>query len=154
LELAGRHGVRPEEIEKILVETFYEVTRLVNYAPRNAIAAQFSIPFALGVALLYRRIEPEDVSEERLQQPEILDLARKVEVIVDAEINDQFPAKTIARVTMHTARGRFQTTDLHAKFHRLTAKIVGEKTCEKLQAAILDLARARDVTSLTQLLGF
>jgi 2-methylcitrate dehydratase PrpD len=169
LELAGRHGVRPEEIEKILVETFYEVTRLVNYAPRNAIAAQFSIPFALGVALQYRRIEPEDVSEETLQQPEILDLARKVEVIVDPEINDQFPAMTIARVTMHTARGHFQTTvgyprgnpenpmtddDLHAKFHRLTAKIVGEKTCERLQAAILDLARARDVTSLTQLLGF
>lgn len=169
LDLAARHGVRPEEIEKILVETFYEVTRLVNYAPRNAIAAQFSIPFALAIALLHHRIEPEDVSEENLQKPEILDLARKVEVVVDPEINGQFPAKTIARVTMRTARGPFQTTveyprgnpenplsdgDLKAKFRSLTAKILGESTSQKLQAAIFDLARARDVTSVTQLLAF
>ncbi|MBI4573964.1 MAG: MmgE/PrpD family protein [candidate division NC10 bacterium] len=169
LELAGRHGLGPEEIEKILVETFYEVTRLVNYAPRNAIAAQFSIPFALAVALRHGRIEPEDVSEENLLRPEILDLARKVEVFVDPEINSQFPAKTIARVAMQTTRGRFQTTveyprgnpenplsdeELAAKFRSLTAKIVGDRASEKLQAAILGLPRARDVTSLTQLLAF
>ena len=169
LELMGRHGLRPEEIQKILVETFYEVTRLVNYAPRNAIAAQFSIPFALAMALLYKRIEPDDVSQENLQKPAMLDLARRVEVVVDPEINSQFPAKTIARVTMHTARGQFQTTveyprgnpenplsddDLRAKFRSLTTKIVGEKICEKLQAAIFDLPRAQDVTSLTQLLAF
>ena len=169
LDLAGRHDLGPAEVEKILVETFYEVTRLVNYAPRNAIAAQFSIPFALAVALLHRRIGPEDVSEENLQRSEILELARKVEVVVDPEINSQFPAKTIARVTMHTRRGVFRTTveyprgnpenplsddDLRAKFRSLTAKLIGEKSCERLQSAILDLARTRDVTSLTQLLAF
>lgn len=169
LELMARHGLRPEEVQKILVETFYEVTRLVSYEPRNAIDAQFSIPFALAVALLYKRIDPEEVSEENLRKPEILDLARKVEVVVDAEINSQFPAMTIARVTMHTARGEFRTTveyprgnpenplsgdDLQAKFRSLTTKIVGDRTCEKLQSAILDLARARDVTSVTQLLAF
>ena len=169
LDLMARHSLRPGEVQKILVETFYEVTRLVNYAPRNAIAAQFSIPFALAVALLHSRIEPEDVSEENLQKPEVLDLARKVEVVVDPEINSQFPTKTVARVTIHTTRGQFQTTveyprgnpenplrddELRAKFRSLTAKIVGEKTCENLQAAILDLARSRDVTSLTQLLAF
>src|SRR5574342_397364 len=47
LDLSERHGLRHDEVQKILVETFYEVTRLVNSAPRNAIAAQFSIPFAL-----------------------------------------------------------------------------------------------------------
>ncbi len=169
LELAGRHGVRPEEVETILVETFYEVTRLVNYAPRNAIAAQFSIPFALAVALLRHRIGPEDVSEENVRNPEILDLARKVEVVVDPEINSQFPAKTIARVTVQTTRGRFQTTveyprgnpenpltdaELVAKFRSLTVPVVGEKASEELQAAIFDLPRARDVSSLTQRLAF
>ncbi|HWT77582.1 MAG TPA: MmgE/PrpD family protein, partial [Candidatus Methylomirabilis sp.] len=61
LGLMARHRLRPEEVQHILVETFYEVTRLVNYAPRNTIAAQFSIPFALAVALLSGRIDPEDV---------------------------------------------------------------------------------------------
>lgn len=169
LDLAGRHSLRPEEIQKILVETFYEVTRLVNYAPRNAIAAQFSIPFALAIALLRHRVEPEDVSQENLEKPEVLELARKVEVVVDQEINSQFPAKTIARVTIHTVRGAFQASveyprgnpenpmsddDLKAKFRSLTTKVVGEKACGRLQAAIFDLPRTPDVTSLTQLLAF
>lgn len=169
LDLAGRHGVQAGEIAKIQVETFYEVTRLVNYEPRNAIAAQFSIPFALAVALLYRKIGPEDVSEVNVHNPDILALARKVEVTVDPDINSQFPAKTIARVTMHTTRGSFEATveyprgnpenplsdeDLAAKFRSLTVPIVGEGTCDKLQAAIFDLARAKDVTSLTRLLAF
>ncbi|HEX9899898.1 MAG TPA: MmgE/PrpD family protein [Candidatus Methylomirabilis sp.] len=169
LDLAARHGVEPGEIAKIQVETFYEVTRLVNYEPRNAIAAQFSIPFALAVALRTRKIGPEDVTEANLRNPDILALARKVEVTVDPDINSQFPAKTIARVTMHTTRGSFEATveyprgnpenplsdeDLAAKFRSLTAPIVGEGTCDKLQAAIFDLARAKDVTSLTRLLAF
>jgi 2-methylcitrate dehydratase PrpD len=169
LDLAARNRLRLEEIQKILVETFYEVTRLVNYAPRNAIAAQFSIPFALAVALNHGRIAPEDVGEENLGRPEILELARKVEVVVDPEIDSQFPAKTIARVTIHTGRGSFQVTveyprgnpenplsddDLKAKFHSLTTKIVGEGTCERLESAIFGLPRAPDVTLLTQLLGF
>jgi 2-methylcitrate dehydratase PrpD len=169
LELAAQHDLLPDEVQKILVETFYEVTRLVNYAPQNAIAAQFSIPFALAVALRYRRIAPEDVSEERLQDPEILALARRTEVVVDPEINGQFPARTIARVTLYTARGPFQTTveyprgnpenplsdaDLRAKFRSLTARVVGEESAGRLEAAVFELPRAPDVTSLTQLLAF
>lgn len=169
LELARRHDLRPEETQRILVETFSEVTRLVNYAPQNTIAAQFSIPFALAVASLYGRIEPEDVCEGNVRKPEILDLARKVEVVVDPDIDSQFPGRTMARVTVDTARGRFQTTveyplgnpenplsddDLVAKFRSLTAGIVGERTSEKLQAAILDLPGARDLTEVTRLLAF
>ncbi len=169
LELATRHDLRPDEIRKILVETFYEVTRLVNYEPRNAIAAQFSIPFALAIALLRRRIAPEDVAEENLQKPEILDLARKVEVVVDPKINSQFPAKTIARVTVQTARGEFRSTveyplgnpenPLHddaltAKFRSLAAPVIGEDAAARLEVAVFDLPRAQDVSSLTRLLAF
>ena len=121
------------------------------------------------MALRTRKIGPEDVTEANLRNPDILALARKVEVTVDPDINSQFPAKTIARVTMHTTRGSFEATveyprgnpenplsdeDLAAKFRSLTAPIVGEGTCDKLQAAIFDLARAKDVTSLTRLLAF
>ncbi len=169
LELLARHDLRPDEVQKILVETFYEVTRLVNYTPRNAIAAQFSIPFALAIALLHRRIAPEDVSEENLRKPEVLELAQRVGVVVDPEINSQFPAKTIARVTMHTSRGVFEATveyprgnpenplsdaDLETKFRSLTVGVIGEQMAARLEAAVFDLPHARDVASLTQLLAF
>ena len=169
LDLLTQHSIQPGDIRQIWVETFDEVTRLVNYAPRNAIAAQFSIPFALAIAVLRRRIEPEDVSEANLRLPEILNLARKVEVVVDPEIDAQFPAKTIARVTIVTARGPVQTTveyprgnpenplsdeALAAKFRSLTIRIIGEQTCESLLAAIADLPQAPDVTAVTGCLAF
>ncbi len=169
LELIGRHGIQPGDIRRIRVETFDEVTRLVNYTPRNAIAAQFSIPFALAIAALRRRIEPEDLSDANLHLPEILALARKVEVVVDPEIDAQFPAKTIARVTMVTGSGTVQTTveyprgnpenpltdgDLGAKFRSLTVRIIGEHACQGVQAAVADLPRSPDVTGLTRLLAF
>jgi 2-methylcitrate dehydratase PrpD len=169
LELKHRHGLRVEDIEAIRVETFWEVTRLANCEPSNTIAAQFSIQFALAVALLHDRIGPAEVSDANIRDPAILALARKVEVSVDDTLDRQFPAKTMARVTIHTPRGEFQTTveyprgnpenplsdaELEAKFRSLTCALIGEERGRELQAAIRDLPDAKDVFALTRLLRF
>jgi 2-methylcitrate dehydratase PrpD len=169
LELKRRHGVRSEEIESIRVETFWEVTRLANDEPSNTIAAQFSIQFALAVALLYDRIGPAEVSDANLRDPVILALARKVEVSVDEALDREFPAKTMARVTIRTRRGDFGTTveyprgnpenpmsdaELEAKFQSLTAELISDERSRKLRAAILELPDAPSVLELTQLLRY
>ena len=168
LALKKQHHLQVAEIEKVRVESFWEVTRLVNYAPSNTVAAQFSIPFALALALMCDQIMPEQVSDANLRDQAVVDLARKVQVVVDDALNRQFPAKTMARVTIETPRGAFQTTvehprgnpenplsdaELATKFRALTAPIVGDDACAKLQAAIRALADARDVCALTELLG-
>lgn len=169
LELKHRHQLRIEEIEAIEVETFWEVTRLANDRPSNTIAAQFSIQFALAVALLYDRIGPAEVSDAHLHDPAILDLARKVRVSVDDTLNRQFPAKTMARVAIHTSRGDFQTTieyprgnpenplsnaELEAKFRLLTQDLISAERSQKLRSAVLDLPEAKDVLALTRLLSY
>jgi 2-methylcitrate dehydratase PrpD len=169
LELKHRHDLRIEEIESIRVDTFWEVTRLANYAPSNTIAAQFSIQFALAVALLYDRISPAEVSDAHIRDPAILALARKVEVAVDDALDREFPAKTMARVTIFTRRGAFTATveyprgnpenplsdaELEAKFELLTLEHIGEERRGALRAAISDLPAAKDVLALTQLLRY
>ena len=169
LELKRRHQLRIEEIETIQVETFWEVTRLANDQPSNTIAAQFSIQFALAVALLYDRIGPAEVSDAHIHDPAILSLARKVQVSVDDALDRQFPAKTMARVTIHTHRGDYRTTieyprgnpenplsnaELEAKFQLLTQDLISEERSQKLRTAILDLPEARNVLALTQLLRY
>jgi len=159
--------VRVEEIEAIRVETFWEVTRLANDRPSNTIAAQFSIQFALAVALLYDRIGPAEVSDAHIHDPAILALARKVQVSVDDALDRQFPAKTMARVTIRTRRGDFQTTveyprgnpenplgqdELEAKFQLLTRDLISGERSHALRAAILELPEAEDVRALTRLL--
>jgi len=169
LELKHRHQLRIEEIESIEVETFWEVTRLANDQPSNTIAAQFSIQFALAVALLHDRIGPAEVSDARIHDPAVLALARKVKVTVDDALDRQFPAKTMARVTMHTRRGDHQTTveyprgnpenplgnaELEAKFRLLTEDLISEERSQALRTAILDLPEAENVLALTQLLRY
>lgn len=169
LELKRRHQLRIEEIEAIHVETFWEVTRLANDQPSNTIAAQFSVQFALAVALLYDRIGPAEVTDAHIHDPAILALARKVRVSVDDALDRQFPAKTMARVTIHAQRGDYRTTieyprgnpenplsnaELEAKFQLLTRDLISEERSRKLRTAILDLPEAKDVQALTQLLSY
>jgi 2-methylcitrate dehydratase PrpD len=169
LELKHRHGLQIEEIESIRVETFWEVTRLANCEPSNTIAAQFSIQFALAIALLYDRIGPAEVSDAHIRDPAVLALARKVEVSVDQALDRQFPAKTMARVTICTQRGDYRTTvefprgnpenplsdaELEGKFQSLTRDLISEERSRKLRTAILDLPEAKNVLALTQLLRY
>jgi 2-methylcitrate dehydratase PrpD len=169
LELKKRYNLRHREIEKIRVESFWEVAQLCDYTPSNTVAAQFSIPFALALALTYDKIGPEEVSEANLHNQAILDLAQKVELTVDPVLNSQFPAKTMAQVTIHTRRGNYRMiiehprgnpenplsdTELADKFSSLSVGIIGENTCAKLLAAISGLVPAKNVSSLTELLVF
>jgi len=169
LELKHRHDLRIDEIETIEVETFWEVTRLANAQPSNTIAAQFSIQFALAVALLYDGIGPAEVSDAHIRDPVILNLARKVQVSVDDALDRQFPAKTMARVTIRTRRGDYRTTveyprgnpenplsdeELEAKFEMLTGDLIGEERARTLRTAILDLPQAKSVLALTRLLAY
>ena len=169
LELKHQHQLRVDEIETIDVETFWEVTRLANDQPSNTIAAQFSIQFALAVALLYDRIGPAEVSDAHIHDPAILSLARKVRVAVDDTLDRQFPAKTMARVTMHTGRGNLRTTveyprgnpenplshgELEAKFQLLTRDLIGDEHSQSLRAAIRGLPEAKNVLALTRLLRY
>jgi 2-methylcitrate dehydratase PrpD len=169
LELKHRHQLRIDEIETVAVETFWEVTRLANDRPSNTIAAQFSIQFALAVALLYDRIGPAEVTDAHIHDPANWSLARKVQVSVDATLDRQFPAKTMARVTILTPRGKLRTTieyprgnpenplsnaELDAKFQLLTQDLISEDRSRKLRTAILELPEATSVLTLTQLLRY
>ncbi len=167
LMLKQQYRLNVDEIQKIRVDSFWEVTRLVNYTPSNTIAAQFSIPFALAVALLYDQIMPEHVSDTTLHNPAVLELARKVEVTVDEELNRHFPNKTMARVTIQMPQGAVQTlveyprgnpenplsdAELTDKFRALTVPLIGAERSGKLVAAIHNLVHAPSVHALTALL--
>jgi len=117
--------------------------------------------------MLFDRIGPAEVSDAHIHDPAILSLARKVRVSVDETLDRQFPAKTMARVTIRTHRGDHRTTveyprgnpenplgnaELEAKFRLITQDLISEERSQALRTAILGLPRAKDVLALTQLL--
>ena len=75
----------------------------------------------------------------------------------------------MARVTIRTRRGNFQTTveyprgnpenplsdaELDAKFRLLTQDLISEERSRQLRTAILDLPQAMNVSALTRLLTY
>jgi 2-methylcitrate dehydratase PrpD len=165
LELTARHAIEPGEIEAISVDGFYEMTRLLDYAPRTVVGAQFSLPFALAVAGRDRAVGLAQVTEAALTDPELLALARRVEVRVDPDLARAFPAKTSARVTLRTARGTYACAvefpkgnpenpltdvELADKFRSLAGPVIGDAAARALAASIQDLPAAPAVTSVTR----
>jgi 2-methylcitrate dehydratase PrpD len=169
LRLAGEHGLHLEEVEEIRVEGFQPMTMLCDYRPVTPVAAQYSIPFSVALALSRGRIGPDELTEANLQDPELLGLAQKVMVSVDPELDQLFPEKTAIRLTLQTSRGDFTTTveypkgdpgnplsdaELAEKFRWLTAEIVGEKKSRELKEAVDHLEQMDNVKHLAQLLAF
>jgi 2-methylcitrate dehydratase PrpD len=138
-----------EAIERVTVETFERALRLNNYPdPGSLEAAQYSIPFCLGVAAVKGLDALLPLMAESLQDIDIVNFARRVTLTVDTGLNDLFPRKTPARVIVETPAGRIEKTvtdprgdpansmtqaELEAKFRRLTQ---AHRTSEQQQQII------------------
>jgi 2-methylcitrate dehydratase PrpD len=169
LQLAEDQGLAPDEVEEIYVEGFAPMARLRNPTPTTTVAAQYSIPFALALALVHGRLGPAELTDENLHDPKLQRLARKVKLSVVPEFDRLFPAQTASRVTIRTGRGAFSATveyprgnpenplnetEMAEKFHGLTAEVVGAERSRKLQASVSDLEQMDDVRCLASLLAF
>jgi 2-methylcitrate dehydratase PrpD len=168
LGLVQDHRLQTGEIEEIHVEGFQQIRKLCDYAPATSVAAQYSIPFALALALSYGRIGPEELIEANLQDEGLVGLARKVRVSVDPELDRLFPEKTASRVTVHTGRGSFTASveyprgnpenpmsdaQLAEKFLWLAADAIGEGKSRGLMQAVERLEEMDNVVHLAKLLA-
>lgn len=87
LSIVEENGIRPTDIEKIIVRGAPSITSppYTEYNPRNDQEAEFSIPYPLAVALHGIEKGPEWYADETLKNPKILNLAKKVQLISDQE---------------------------------------------------------------------
>jgi 2-methylcitrate dehydratase PrpD len=100
LNLFYGEDLQLEELKEIQVAGFEPITMLVDYSPDTVVAAQYSLPFSVALALWYGRIGPGELTEANLHIPELLELAQRVVVSTDPELNQLFPEKTATRVTL------------------------------------------------------
>jgi 2-methylcitrate dehydratase PrpD len=169
LELARDHRLQPGEIEEIHIEGFQQIRRLCDYAPATTVAAQYSVPFSLALALSRGRIGPGELIEANLQDEELVGLAQKVRVSVDPHLDRLFPEKTASRVTIRTGRGAFTATveyprgnpenplsdaELAEKFLWLAVDVVGKEKSRELMGTVERLEQMDNVRELAGLLAF
>ncbi|WP_108259029.1 MmgE/PrpD family protein [Mangrovicoccus ximenensis] len=108
MQLAGR--VPPEEIARVHVET-HEVAFAAmagdpsRWAPPNRETADHSIPYVVGHVLATGGLPPEAYAPDRLRDPRLLALLRRIEVAPRAEFTAGYPAEACARITLETRGG-------------------------------------------------
>lgn len=97
--LMAENGLSAADITTVRVDTFERALRLNNYPdPATLEAAQYSLPFCLGVMATEGPAALLPMKAASLRRSETVDFARRVALAVDPVLDRRFPEKTPARV--------------------------------------------------------
>jgi len=152
LTLRRQHGLVPEMIAGIEIQTFDESVRLATNDPVNTEQAQYSTSFPVAIALVHGDVTPEDIADDALNAPQVRRLSKLIKMVEDPFANAEFPLKRFAKVTITLSNGQRVSSDWHQpkwdhtappsadelrdKFHRLTDPILGRDRANRIEDAV------------------
>lgn len=159
-EQIGNH----ELIDRIEVNSYSLAAELDDQAPRNMLAAKFSVPFAVATTLVTGDTGVESFSGEALTDPKTLALATRVTVREDRAMTAKLPDLRPASVTIfmqdgsrfeasvETNRGDWQDPynpdQLVQKYLSLTRRLWPETLCVQIANYIQNLEQITDINDL------
>lgn len=87
IELAGRHDLKPEQVERITLETTPQAMAIACYPEaRDSHKARFSLPYSMAVALIDRRAGIAQYTDERVNRDDVQALMKRVTVVVPDDL--------------------------------------------------------------------
>lgn len=153
LRLREALGPRLEAVEAITLRTYAEALRYAaNRAPRSAIAAQFSLSWAVAAALLEGDLGPSAYAAEALADPRLRHAEAMVTLAEDVALTASGRRGASLSVTLRDGTRLVADADavpgdaalpmskdaVCAKFHRFAAPRLGEAAARAALAALLD----------------
>jgi 2-methylcitrate dehydratase PrpD len=108
LEMLKAKRITPADIESIDISTYAVAALAVGKGVPDAgsfVSAQFSIPYVVAACILDRELGPAQLTEQRIADPTVMALAKKVTVKPDDEMNKMYPDKTASRVEILLKNG-------------------------------------------------
>lgn len=171
LEIRKNSGFSPSEVENIIVKTAggVQVQCGFPYTAAGVVQAQMSLQYIAAVTMLDGAALPEQFSDERIADPQILDLARRVQIVVDPDIDNTYPRLYANRVEVVLKDGRrFETrvdyargsterpigfSEVAEKFRGMTARMISRETADRIIDTVGSLDTRPTVRNLTELLA-
>ncbi len=108
LELKNEKKIAVEDIKSIEVKTYGIASIAVGKGVSlndSIVNAQFSIPYVTAACIMDGELGPGQLTEKRLSDKGVIDLAGKVTVESDDDMNSLYPGKTASRVTVFMKDG-------------------------------------------------
>ncbi|MDR3564624.1 MAG: MmgE/PrpD family protein [Negativicutes bacterium] len=126
--------------------------------------AKFSLPYCLAVALACKKVTLEEFTVDKLNDPTILELAKKIMVVEDPAATAAFPKRRatlrielkngeVLEESVNTSNDTPQYDALEEKFLFLAAGCFDRSTALKIRDAVLDIENLDDLNGLMQYLG-
>lgn len=167
LQLRQEYGLAPADVRQVVVRTFKEAAQLPQEHPRDTEAAQYSLVYPVAAALVAGEVGPRQVLDENLDNPTILELAKKIRVVPDAEFDREFPAKCRCEIKITLKDGReissgvtgslgdfdnpLGSEGIEKKFRWLAGHVLPVDQVEAIRQAVWNLEQM-DIQSFIQLI--
>jgi 2-methylcitrate dehydratase PrpD len=168
LDMLQSEKIDPADVEAVQVYTYGIAQMAVGKGLDGGatfVSAQFSIPYVVAVCLYDGCLGPEQLTEKRLADPQVVSLSRKVSVVTDLDINAAYPEKTSTRVEVGVRSGRrlVRQVDIprgdprdpmdESRLIEKLKQFAGGRESGRLDAlvdSILNLEKIKDIRKITE----
>lgn len=173
LELKSKYSITYKDIKKVTIHTFKRATMLSKIVPQTADEAQYNIAYPVASSIVYGDFGFTQVMEENLNDPQVIDVMKRLEFKVDEDLDKRFPAERICRAEIETNDGKTYVSReceprgeakenigmdwLCDKFYRITGPVLskdGQEALLKLITQTDDLPIREIVDTANKKLGF
>jgi 2-methylcitrate dehydratase PrpD len=166
LRVCRRDGCAADELDRIEIDVdAITPTVLIHDRPSTGLEAKFSMPFCAAAAVVFGRVGIDTFEAERIADPGLVSLMRRIVMKVDSTLGVDAPPLTEARVHMHLRDGRTITetangargypdhpaseTELADKFLACATRAVSPASARHALALLQELDKIGDVRELT-----
>lgn len=172
LQLVKEGKIRGEEIERVDVEMVKPGYYIVGHPierkqnPQNVVDAQFSMPFALAVAILRGKLTVDEFNNN-LKDPEVKKMMKKIHVKHSKELDKDYPQKWPVKVTIKTKYDKLELRkdypkgepedpvsfeEVAEKFRTLVSHKLNEDQVNEVLKIVKKLEKLTDIRELTGIL--
>ena len=170
-QLIQKHRIPASEIAKVFAKTanVIKVQCGFEYEPLSVLQAQMSLQYCIAVAVLEGQVLTEQFTEEKIADRRIVDLARRVEVVLDPEIEEVYPEKFASKVEILLTNGKrlearvdfpagspenpMSFEQVAKKFESLSGQMITKDRSVAIIEKVEGLEELPDIRELTKLLA-
>jgi len=167
-EMLRESKISPTEIARISVTTFKAAVHTASKPPANVEAMRFSVPYLIAARLCRGSISLGTLDHAVVHDPQVMDLAGRVQMSSSDEYEQMRPARNPAKVTLHLKNGQEVTREvmnclgdplkpmtreaLVRKFLDLAGPVLGKDKAEDFAAKFQSLDSVENVRPLLRML--
>ena len=134
VQLRDQHGVKPEQIEKVLLKVHPLVIELTGKkTPQKGLEGKFSVYHSCAVGFLFGKAGEHEYSDEVVQSAEVIAIRDRVEAVIDENMDE-----AAADVTVITKDGKTH----HVLVEHSIGSLERPMTNDQLKAKFMDQAGA------------